>query len=256
MRFVLYNIRYATGSGNHHLPFPGYGYMRRTHRRLDSMIEFFRTLDPDILGLVEVDLGSYRTRQRRSRKRNQAETIAEQLGHNHVHECKYHARSVQRFMPVLGKQGNAFITRHDIHNEKFHFFTRGVKRLIIELVLKDVCIFLVHLSLGYRDRQQQLRDLEKLLRDSDKPAMVAGDFNTFFGEAELYAFLSNTGLLSANFRAQPTHPSRAPKRELDFIFHDPRIVISHFEIPQVTYSDHLPLVCDFEVKKGGKPPHP
>lgn len=255
MRFVLYNIRYATGSGNHHLPFPGYGYMRRTHRNLAAMIEFFRALDPDILGLVEVDLGSYRTTRRRSMNRNQAETIADELGHNHVYECKYHSSSVQRFMPVLGKQGNAFITRHDIHNEKFHFFTRGVKRLIIELELKDVRLFLVHLSLGYRDRQQQLRDLEKLLHAPGPPAMVAGDFNTFFGEAELYAFLSNTGLRSANHRAQPTHPSRSPKRELDFIFHDPRIVITHFEIPQVSYSDHLPLVCDFHVRDSGRLPH-
>lgn len=245
MRFVLYNIRYATGSARHfHLPFPGYGYLRRTHRRLDRMIDFFRVLDPDILGLVEVDLGSFRT----SGRGNQAEQIAEALGHQHMHDCKYREQSVQRLLPVLGKQGNAIITRHNIVNGNYHFFDRGVKRLIIELELANLRLFLVHLSLGFKNRQLQLRHLAKLARESDRPVMVAGDFNTFFGEPELYAFLSDTGLVSANHRAQPTHPSRAPRRELDFIFHDERIVVTHFEIPLVTFSDHLPLICDFEIR--------
>src|SRR5690606_12483111 len=135
-----------------------------------------------------------------------------------------------------------------VHGERFHYFSRGVKRLIIELELENVSIFLVHLSLGYRDRQRQLADLQELDRASVKPVMIAGDFNTFFGETELYAFLASTGLNSANLRSQPTHPSRNPRRELDFIFHDERVTIAHFEIPAVTYSDHLPLVCDFDIR--------
>lgn len=246
MRFVLYNIRYAAGAArNFHLPVPGAGYLRQTDSNLQRLIHFFEALDPDILGLVEVDLGSFRTGTRR----NQAETIAAALGHGaHVFECKYNAKSVHRFIPVLNKQGNAFITRHSIQNERFHFFSRGMKRLIIELELENLSIFLVHLSLGYRDRQRQLNDLQRLILATPRPVMVAGDFNTFFGEAELYAFLSTTGLLSANLRGQPTHPSRSPRRELDFIFHDPRIVVTGFEVPAVTFSDHLPLVCDFEVR--------
>lgn len=246
MRFVLYNIRYAAGTSRHfHLPVPGAGYLRQTHRNLDRLIRFFQVLDPDILGLVEVDLGSFRTGIRQ----NQALTIAEALGHDaHVHECKYHHDSLHRFVPVLNKQGNAFITRRSVHGERFHFFSRGVKRLIIELELENLSIFLVHLSLGYRDRQRQLHDLRLLIEETHHPVIVAGDFNTFFGEAELYAFLASTGLLSANIRSQPTHPSQTPRRELDFIFHDPRVVVTHFEIPAVTYSDHLPLVCDFEVR--------
>ncbi|MDX1454870.1 MAG: endonuclease/exonuclease/phosphatase family protein [Gammaproteobacteria bacterium] len=246
MRFVLYNIRYATGSGRHHLPFPGFGYLRRTHHRLDRLTEFLTSLDPDIIGLVEVDLGSYRTSTRRGLPANQAETIANALGHSHVYSCKYDRRSFNNRLPVLGKQGNAFITGHSIAAEKFHYFSRGVKRLIIELELESFCVFLVHLSLGYRDRQQQLRDLQELIDQSDKPVIVAGDFNTFFGEAELYAFLSRTGLRSANRLAQATFPSHVPRRQLDFIFHDPSITVSDFFIPDVQLSDHLPLVIDFD----------
>lgn len=246
MRLVLYNIRYAAGGGrNFHLPIPGIGYLRRTHGNLRKLTRFLFDLDPDVVGLVEVDMGSYRTGSRR----NQAEVVAAALGHDHVHECKYHEGSVQRWLPILKNQGNAIITRHDIEHGHFHFFSHGVKRLIIELATQEFRLFLVHLSLGYRTRQRQLRFLQTLVNESDRPVLVAGDFNTFFGEAELYAFLSGSGLYSANMRSEPTHPSHAPKRELDFIFHDDRVKVEDFFIPEVQFSDHLPLVLDFSLKE-------
>jgi endonuclease/exonuclease/phosphatase family metal-dependent hydrolase len=36
--------------------------------------------------------------------------------------------------------------------------------------------------------------------------------------------------------------------ELDFILYSQGIEVHNFEIPAVKLSDHLPLVCDFEVK--------
>ncbi len=244
MRFLLYNIRYATGFGAHfHRPFPGVGYLRRTHHRLDSLIEWFQEQDPDILGLVEVDMGSYRT----VGKRNQAEMIADALGHGHIFECKYRAGSVHRRIPVLRDQGNAIITRHNIEGSNFHFSTHGIKRLIIELELEKLRVFLVHLSLRRRTRQHQLDFLEMLIRDSDRPVLAAGDFNLFYGERETQDFLAKTGLRSANPDKQPTYPSRFPRRELDFIFHDPRIVIDNLSIPKLNFSDHLPMLCDFHL---------
>ena len=72
MRFVLYNIRYGAGHQWHfHLPFPFSGYFRPTMDNLHRIAEFLRSTDPDIVGLVEVDNGSYR-----SAKVNQAEHIA------------------------------------------------------------------------------------------------------------------------------------------------------------------------------------
>ena len=46
----------------------------------------------------------------------------------------------------------------------------------------------------------------------------------------------------------PTFPSRSPRWQLDFILHSPGIRVRHFEVLRnVRLSDHLPLVCDFEV---------
>lgn len=245
MRFMLYNIRYGTGAGpGFHRPLPGLGYLRRTESHLNKMVQWFQDQDPDIIGLVEVDMGSYRTHA----GRNQAEIIAESMGYDHIYECKYRGKSLNRRIPLFRNQGNAFITRHNIEGSQFHFCAHGVKRLIIELEMENLRVFLVHLSLGYGARKQQLDFISYLVCNSDRPVLVAGDFNTFFGPREYRDFLGKTKLVSANPLNLPTHPSRRPRRQLDFIFHDPRIQPKNLEIPQVTYSDHLPVIFDFEIE--------
>ncbi|HEU4879162.1 MAG TPA: hypothetical protein VFT21_06915, partial [Gemmatimonadaceae bacterium] len=62
MRFVLYNIRYATGTGPaFHLPVPGAGYLRSNSRVLDRITQYLKSLDPDLVGLIEIDTGSIRS---------------------------------------------------------------------------------------------------------------------------------------------------------------------------------------------------
>ena len=78
--------------------------------------------------------------------------------------------------------------------------------------------------------------------------IVAGDFNVLWGGRELELFLGATSLVSANLAGQPSHPSRAPKRQLDFILHTPDLHVTKFYLPAVKLSDHAPLVCDFELK--------
>ena len=62
--------------------------------------------------------------------------------------------------------------------------------------------------------------------------------------------MAASGLQNANAQASPTFPSRKPRRQLDFILHSPAIHITNFRIPSVKYSDHMPLICDFEIENG------
>lgn len=236
MRFILYNIRYATGPRIHH-------YVRSSRRNLSKITTFLQSLEPDLVGLVEVDQGSYR-----SGGLNQVELLAESLGHYHSHSIKYGERSFWRQVPVVRNQGNAFLARNRIRNETFHYFERGMKRLVIELELEQVIIYLVHLALGARTRHHQLNALYELLRQTDRPYLVAGDFNTLWGEQEIDLFLAATGLQSANIKRIPTFPSRNPQRHLDFVLHSKEIRIRDFRVPRVTFSDHLPVVVDFDVE--------
>ena len=244
MRLVLYNIRYATGTGpSFHLPLPGAGYLRPNRRVLNGLTEFLRRQDADVIGLIEVDTGSVR-----SGMVNQAEYIATSLGHYSTYECKYGAASVNNFLPIVRKQANAFLAAPRVHGERFHYFDSGIKRLIIELELEEVCVFLVHLSLKYRHRQYQLRHLHDLVEKSPKPVIVAGDFNTFWGTHELYLFMCASRLRSANERSLPTYPASTPRAELDFVRVSERIEVTAFSVPDIRLSDHRPLVCDFKVQ--------
>jgi len=243
MRLLLYNIRYAVGGGaSMHMPLPGAGYVLGNQSVLPAIAQFIKTIDPDIVGLIEVDTGSIR-----SRNVNQAEKLAGDLGMNSSYETKYGLKSFNQLLPIVRKQGNAFMAASRVHGETFHYFDTGIKRLIIELEMDDFAIFLVHLSLKYRHRHLQLRRLYDLIQETRKPVVVAGDFNTFWGENEIYLFMKAAGLRSANIDSRPTYPSRAPRKELDFILYQDGIRVTAFDVPDVKLSDHLPLVCDFEL---------
>jgi endonuclease/exonuclease/phosphatase family metal-dependent hydrolase len=229
------------GGASMHMPIPGAGYVLGNQAVLPEITRFIKSVDPDVVGLIEVDTGSIR-----SRNVNQAERIAAELGMNTSYETKYGSNSLNKMLPIVRKQGNAFMAAPRVHGERFHYFDTGIKRLIIELEMDEFAIFLVHLSLKYRHRHLQLRHLFDLIQSTEKPVIVAGDFNTFWGENEIYLFKKAAGLVSANAECLPTYPSRAPRKELDFILHQDGIRVTRFEIPDVRFSDHLPLVCDFE----------
>lgn len=244
MRLLIYNIRYAIGAGvSTQMPVPGAGYLFGNPGTLENIIEFIKACRPDVVGLLEVDLGSVR-----SGRVNQAESIASALGHYSSYECKYGEESLNQVLPILRKQANAFLAAPHIIGERFHYFDTGIKRLIIELELDGLVIFLVHLSLKYRHRQFQLRHLYELVSRAQKPVIVAGDFNTFWGESEMFLFMKAAGLRSANENKLPSYPSRIPRLELDFVLYGDGIEIQSFEIPRVIHSDHRPLICDFELR--------
>ncbi|HEX5421423.1 MAG TPA: endonuclease/exonuclease/phosphatase family protein [Gammaproteobacteria bacterium] len=248
MRLLLYNIRYGLGFGpGLHWALPGIGYLFGNSANLLRIIDFIKSQDPDIVGLIEVDAGSIRTH-----RVNQADSVAKALGHYSVYQCKYGIESLNQHLPIVRKQGNAFLAAPHVHGERFHYFEKGIKRLIIELELEDVSVFLVHLSLKYRHRHAQLHSLHDLVMQSKKPVLIAGDFNTFWGEHEIYLFMKATGLRSANVRGLPSYPSRAPRKELDFVLYGRGIRVTHFSIPSVSFSDHLPLVCDFEIEHSSR----
>lgn len=243
---MLYNMRYGTGTGfRFHLPFPFGGFFRHTNKNLASLIDFFREQKADVLGLVEIDSGSYRAGHR-----SQADTIARKLGKRTFCRSKYTYWSWWSRLPMMRQQANACISGHAVIRERTHFLRKGVKRLVMELELEHVVIFIVHLALSRRCRAAQLADLARLAKSARKPYLIAGDFNAFAGKVELKDFMDALQLTSANRLDAPTFPSNSPRWQLDFILHSPEIHVTHFEVASdVRLSDHLPLICDFDVIK-------
>lgn len=241
IKFMVYNIRYGTGTGlSYHLPLPFAGYFRQSHHNTSRITEFIKENHPDIIGLVEVDGGSYRTG-----KINQAQWIAQELDYHPVHETKYGEQSLARKLPILNRQGNAFLTRKEVIAQRFHFLETGMKRLVIELEFENFVIFLVHLSLSFNSRQRQLTDLHRRFHSVNKPKIVAGDFNALTGSGELELFMTAANLQNANREELPTFPSFRPWKQLDFILHSPEIQMQNFTVCPVQYSDHMPVLCEF-----------
>ncbi len=240
MRLLLHNIQYATGRLRR---FAWIETLMRSTAHFPNITRFVRNIDPDIIGLVEVDAGSYR-----ARRKNQANELARSLKYSHLTRIKYPESGIGRRLPVMNKQANSVLTRNDIMRYAFHDFESGFKSLAIEVEFENLTFFLVHLALGIRTRHRQLLELYDLIKSVSKPIIVAGDFNTLSGVWEMRMFLRATGLTSANVKHSPTFPSWAPCRELDFICHDQHITPIRFKMPRVRLSDHLPLVLDFEIQ--------
>ena len=202
----MYNIRYGTGhKKGYHLPIPFAGYFKKTNVNLQRIINFIGSINPDIVALIEVDSGSYR-----SNKSCQAQIIADSLGYNYIVESKYCSDSLAQKVPVLKQQANAILARQGIENYQCHYFEQGVKRLVIQTDIRTVAIFIVHLSLKYRHRQNQLEQLYNLIQETDKEVILAGDFNTLWGSRELNLFLAATDLRMQIL--QICHPTPATLR--------------------------------------------
>jgi len=65
----------------------------------------------------------------------------------------------------------------------------------------------------------------------------------------MYLFMQAASLTSANTHGLPSYPSSAPRKQLDFVLYGPDIRVTHFEMPAVQLSDHLPIVCEFEIQR-------
>lgn len=244
MRVLVYNIAYATGSPTSYsdLFFTAHRNLKKSNPHFKQLKQFIVDEKPDIIGLVEVDIGSYRTSFS-----CQAERIASKLDYDVHRAVKYKSKLLGKVMPLFRHQGNAVLTKRGFSGE-FHFLQRGVKRLVIEVDFENFRFFLVHLALSERVRQLQLKHLSNLIASDKRPVIVAGDFNTFSGEKELNKFARILKLKNANCESQPTFPSWNPRHQIDYILYSPTIKLKNFFIPHIKLSDHLPIIADFEVE--------
>ncbi|MCF6177377.1 MAG: endonuclease/exonuclease/phosphatase family protein [Victivallaceae bacterium] len=244
MKLLIYNIAYGTGS-----PGSAAGRLLTSHRYLytnqeyfNRIVEFISEVNPDVIGLLEADSGSFRTSQV-----HQAAKLAAQLNHFHICDNKYGLTSPGRMIPLLKNQTNAIVTAGNNHATRFHYFPRGFKKLIIEVTINGITMFLVHLSVRKKIRAQQLEFLTTII-PADKPVIIAGDFNTFGGSAELNKLITACRLYNPNTDNQPTYPSWKPRHQLDYLLCSKKLQVSSFIIPQVEFSDHLPIIAEISCR--------
>lgn len=239
-RVLVYNIAYGSGAPSSYTEniLKIHRYLKRPDKNLKKISTFIESSKADIVGLIEIDTGSFR-----ASRQNQAEDSS------HYTHCltKYGESLTGKIIPILRKQGNAILAKDKESNGIYHYFPGGFKKLIIELDMGSFRFFLLHLSLTKRARKMQFDHMANLLSSSKCPVIIAGDFNAFRGTSELRNMRKKLGLVNPNVDKLPTYPSWHPKHQLDFILCSKEIKIKNFEIPNVHLSDHLPLIMDFEL---------
>ncbi len=249
MRLLVYNIRYGTGAGpGYHLPLPFAGALRKSGPNFNQIRQFIRKESPDLAVLLEADRGSYR-----SLGRCQATEVASAIQGAPFFAGKYGLNSLAQSLPVLKAQGNAVISRLPVQGKELYDLGKGIKRIALRLQLEQMTLLAVHLPLGSRARKLQLEKLAQIVQSCRGPLILSGDFNTLRGDEELRDFLDRTGLISANRWGHPTYPAKRPFWELDYILHSPDIRSLGLRIPPVSYSDHRPIIWDFELAQQAHP---
>lgn len=244
MRLLTYNIAYGTGCPKSMSSsiLTAHRYLKTPRRSIDRICRFIQSYSPDIAALIEVDTGSFRTGYL-----NQADLIAARMKTYPVSGIKYGEDSIGRKVPILRRQANTILSKDKDAGILFHYFPFGFKRLVLELVHPGLHVFVVHLALQSRTRAKQLEYL-KTLFPQDSPFMITGDFNTLHGRRELDHLCMEQGLLNVNFSCAPTFPSWNAEKELDFILCSAGVIPKGFLIPQIRFSDHLPLIFDFDLE--------
>jgi len=244
MRIVVFNIRYGTGTGWHyHVPLPFSGFFAFSTKRISRIADFLDSLNADVICLVEVDGGSYR-----HRNLCQAQRLASIQGWENHFSTKYGRNSILSRLPLLSSHGNAILTKIPVLSSREHHLSRGLKKTVLEVEFPKFKVLAVHLPLGRSARRTQLKELADKCREMGKPVIIAGDFNLLHGSSELVPFLKDTEMKDADNRNHPTYPSGLPRLRLDRVLVSKDIEILNFEVPRIPLSDHLPIVCDVELR--------
>jgi endonuclease/exonuclease/phosphatase family metal-dependent hydrolase len=254
-RLICYNIEYCEGIEGRWYEYLKFWKIFFPPKHLDlKIIKTFNKLKADIIALVEVDIGSFR-----SRGKDEVRYIAKETGlKNFIEKIKYPINgwmSLFHHIPILDMQANGVVSKYKFHGVCYHIFHEGTKRMIIEASVncpKKVTLLICHLALGKENRRKQIQELINIVNKIKNPVILMGDFNTFNGDIEIRELLRRTKLddkISLDKEDLPlTEPSWSPSRRLDYILTSNEIRVKKYKILNYHFSDHLPVMIDFEVK--------
>ncbi len=215
---------------------------------LEELAEFIKSKNPDIVALQEVDVKTNRER------------APHQNGKDFITELGFRTGMLTAYARTIdysgGYYGIGILSKYPFEK------TRKVGLPIPDgskeqraLLLADVelpggkrfTFVSTHLDHSSSEvRTIQVKALNKALKKIKMPVIVAGDFNGRPDSPEI-----KEGMKSWHQACSPdfTIPSQNPKSKIDYIFFKPagNWKVKNAYTPQVTLSDHLPVVAEMEL---------
>ena len=257
MNVLLCNVGYLLGyrSCLGYLPRPRSALLgnstveRQTLKHVGRLIA---EVDADVVCLIEIDQGSFRTRTA-----SQVEALLAHLGRR---GASYTAHAFNKYgpdrlisrLPFFRRLGNAVLCADDWPTIP-RYLTTGMKRLVIETRLPgEITLLTAHLSVRPGSRQKQLVELASMIRSryADRPVILAGDFNTYDGLEQIERFEHQTGL--RRLQTGPTIPRRpfdsfvVDSHALDLVFSSPEVEVADASVIDSLVSDHRPVTLELE----------
>lgn len=221
-----------------------HGANKQEQLTLDSMGLFIKESGADIIGLQEVDSVCDR-----SGKTDQMKQLARLTG--------MHYAFVRHFAFQGGAYGQGMLSRYPIEsveNIRLSILKKDSLRQSLALIAavvqvpgKGRIIFAnAHFSLDAPTRVQQAKEVLAYLKKKNLPAIFVGDLNATPDQPEI--LLLQKKLLPVSGLNQPSFPTEAPVKTIDYIFTNQKIKAktAHTHVPSVPFSDHLPVISGIQ----------
>lgn len=213
-------------------------FVPHSNKPLYDLSEYINHEDIDIVALMEVDGGSFRTKHL-----SQVQILSK------LTKLPYHSFNPTYKFGKLINQGDGLLSKFPEHNREyyklhskhpryFEFATSFINDQKIKLVV-------THLSLGKKDRIRELKQIASVLSKDPTPKILMGDFNTEnLDELEL---IKDIGLKPVHNKK--TFPSWKPKKSIDHIFISSEFEVITTYLCPLLVSDHLGVVVELKLNK-------
>ena len=216
---------------------------------LEELGKFIKCENPDVVMLQEVDVMTDR-----------GERAPHQIGKNFIAELGYYTGMLSAYGKSISYKGGYYgigiLSKYPFSSvERILLPMVEEKReqrslLVTQVELNDgrkVTVACTHLDLKSEIRMVQVKEINKILRKSGNPVLLAGDFNAKPDSPEI-----SEGMQEWQHSCKDdvyTIPAKAPKSKIDYIFSYPtsswKVVSSY--VPEVFLSDHRPVIAIMEL---------
>ncbi|QYJ16825.1 hypothetical protein Rxycam_02661 [Rubrobacter xylanophilus DSM 9941] len=250
VRVMTYNIHAGIGSDG--------------RLDLDRTADVIRDSGAEIVGLQEVDVHW----SERSNFEDQAKLLAEKLKMRYFFAPIYSLDPLESGQPRR-EYGLAILSRYPILHPVNHEITRlstqdpnptpkpapGFPEATLNVRGAKVHFYATHLD--YRSepsvRRMQVEDMLRIMDEDPEPKILVGDFNAEPYAPELAPLWEHFDDAWALKGSGPGHtfPASPPTRRIDYMLVSKRVEVRSVQVLNEPASDHLPVVADLLVSRGG-----
>lgn len=203
----------------------------------DACANAIKSMNADVVGLNEI-----RGAGNDPDYTNQVERLASMLG---MH-CVF---GMSAYIGNKGPYGNALLSKYPVmKSEVIPIPTPNGKepRSVLRAQLSNGLVILqTHLGLTPDEHKTGVDIIHSLLVKEEKPCMLMGDFNVTPDNSVLSPLYNDERVVSTDgmLKGALTFPSIDPDRKIDYIFANRLVEFDSVFVPDITESDHRPIVA-------------